>query len=157
MNRQYAVTEMIEIVLDTASYQIPISSNHPGVQQYESPYPTRLEDGKLFFDALSIVYRLIPHGKKEPDFDAMDYRLYTTFNSTIAPHNALHLLDAANERDIAYMKNAYAMTRVAVFHGNPRLLTDDDRYVISSDIEARLQKRLNIRSRSKALQGESNE
>ena len=65
LNRQYAVTEMIEIILDTAGYQIPESLRNGGAEQYESPATTRLEDGRLFYAAAAIVYRGLPTGKKQ--------------------------------------------------------------------------------------------
>ncbi len=154
LNRQYAVTEMIEIILDTASYQIPDSLRQGGVEQYESPATPRLEDGRLFYAAAAIVCRGLPTGKKALPFDEMDRRLYDTFNSNISPHNALHLLDAANEKDIEFMENRLRAHRIAQFHGNPPLLTEVDEYNLELDLAGRELKRANIRGRVIALREE---
>ncbi len=151
LNRQYAVTEMIEIILDTAGYHIPDSLKNGGSEQYESPATPRLEDGRLFYAAAAVVYRGLPIGKKAIPFDDMDIRLYNTFNSGMSPHNALHLLDAANERDIEFMENRLRTHRIARFHGNPPLLTKADEYNLELDLAGREHKRMNIRGRVLAL------
>lgn len=151
MNRQYAITETIEILLETAGYQIPPGLKFPGAEQYESPVVSRLEEGRLFFAALALVYRGQPQHRKDKQFDAIDIHLFNTFNLHMSPHNALHLLDAANERDIEYMEGRLRSNRLAKFHDNPRLLSNDDVYTLKLDIAAREQKRANIRARARAL------
>lgn len=157
MNRQYAVTEMVSIILETASYQIPNKIGKSELQKYESPIKRRVEDGTLFFAALAIVYRRLPTGKGFPAPDPVDIILHNTFDWSMSPHNALYFLDAANEADIENMRRQLRMDRMAEIHGHPRLLTDDDRGVIMTDIKTRKLKRMNIRSKAKALQAESSE